>query len=114
MAARLGGTKRGSDTLLLLAEMKEHAVERQQKWQKRRKQEAELEDRRWERERQHEVRLHSMFMPVFQQMMIGGEWGPAPYPPYPPMQPATSSSQPHGSSGVNNDNPLTTSEYCTD
>ena len=53
--------------------MEERADERQQKWvEKRRKQEAELEDSRQEREMQHEERLHSMFMSVFQQMMMGG------------------------------------------
>ena len=88
--------------------MEERADESQQKWEeKRRKQEAELEDRRREREMQHEERMHSMFMSVFQQMMMGGGWGPVPYP---PMQPATSSSQPHAPNGVNNDSPPTTSE----
>ena len=90
---RLAGAKRGTDTLLVLAEMEERAAERQEKLEeKRRKQEAELEDRRREREMQHEERMHSMFMTVFQQMM-GSGWGPAPYPPMhpilPPFQPAT-------------------------
>ena len=38
MAVRHAGAKRGmSDTLLLLAEMEEHADERQQKWEERRR-----------------------------------------------------------------------------
>ena len=87
MAGQLAGTKRGSDILLLLTEMEERSDERQQRWEeKRRKQEAELEDRRREREMQHEERMQTMFMSVFQQMMMGGGWGPTPYPPYPPMQ----------------------------
>ena len=90
---RLAGAKRGTDTLLVLAEMEECAADRQEKWEeKKRKQEAELEDRRRAREMQHEERMHSMFMTVFQQMM-GSGWGPAPYPPMhpilPPFQPAT-------------------------
>ena len=80
-AGRLAGAKRTSDIILALAEMEEHADERAQRWEeKRRKQDAELEERRREAEMRHEERMQSMFMSVFQQMMMGGGWTPAPYP----------------------------------
>ena len=109
MAGRCAGAKRQTDTLLVLAETEECAAERQEKWEEKRRKQAELEDRRSEREMQHEERMHSMFMSVFQQMM-GGGWGPAPYPPMhpmlPPFQPATTEN--------NGDNPWppTTSHAC--
>ena len=61
-----------------------------------------------EREIQHDG-LHSVFMSVFQQMMMGGGWGPAPYPPYPSMRPMTPPFKPHAPGEENKDNPPTTS-----
>ena len=108
---RLAGAKRGTDTLLVLAEMEERAAERQEKLEeKRRKQEAELEDRRREREMQHEERMHSMFMTVFQQMM-GSGWGPAPYPPMHPILPPFRSATTEDT-GANPWPPTTSQYYC--
>ena len=80
-AGRLTGAKRTSDIILALAEMEEHVDESAQRWEeKRRKQDAKLKERRREAEMRHVEQMQSMFMSVFQQMMIDGGWTPAPYP----------------------------------
>lgn len=52
--------------MLVLTELEACADERVEKWEeKKRKQDAELEERRWETEMKHEERMQLMFMACF-------------------------------------------------